>query len=690
MIPDDATSAERVRFPSIFDEPLVRFGREVCGDLAAGFRREWLVTNGIGGYASGTLLGVSSRSYHGLLVAALQPPVARTVLVGGSVEWVICDGRRFQISTSEYGEGVFDPEGYRRIEEFHLEGTLPVWTYALAGGLLERRVWMTHGKNTTYVSFRHVRGSAPMDLEITPLVTYRDFHTLTSGQGWQMQVERQPNGAIDEAFSGATPLRMLADGGEFRPGGRWYWNFRYRDETARGLNDHGDLYAAGMFSARLEPGQTFTIAYTAEEDADLDGARTLAAELRRQRGLLETADAVGGDPMLQQLVLAADQFIVDRARSADAPDAHGEDSGKTIVAGYHWFNDWGRDTMIALPGLTLATGRAADAVGILRTYAAYLDDGLLPNNFPDHNGVLPGYNTADATLWYVLAVRAHHATTGDDKLLADLLPSLLEIVEHHIAGTRYGIAVDPRDGLLRAGEAGMQLTWMDAKVGDLVVTPRIGKPVEINALWYNALRFVADAVAVDDAKASARYGALAERMRAGFLARFVDPKRGHLADVVDGPEGDDWSLRPNQLLALSLPHPLVEGETARRVLETVSGALLTTYGLRTLNADNPAYVGHYLGDQISRDRAYHQGTVWAWLLGAYVEAYARVTGDRTAARAFLRPIVNHLRDAGLGSVSEIFEGNPPHPPRGAIAQAWSVAEILRVWRELDREPTIPG
>jgi predicted glycogen debranching enzyme len=354
-----------------------------------------------------------------------------------------------------------------------------------------------------------------------------------------------------------------------------------------------------------------------------------------------------------------------------------------VIAGYHWFNDWGRDTMISLPGLTLSTGRVAEGAGVLREFARYLRDGLLPNNFPDVSGQIPGYNTADASLWFVLAVRAYHAATRDNKLVDDLLPTLREILDRHIAGTRFGIGMDASDSLLRAGEPGLQLTWMDAKVGDWVVTPRIGKPVEINALWYNALRIAAMFLTARHAAAAERYAALADRVQVSFRGRFLRDGARRLADVVDGPSGDDLTMRPNQVFAVSLPFPLLENGDAAAVVEAVGKMLLTTYGLRSLSQDAPAYQGDYLGDVVHRDGAYHQGPVWAWLIGPYAEAHYRVHQNREAALALLRPFRQHLRDAGLGNVSEIFDGNAPHAPRGCIAQAWSVAEILRVWRSLD-------
>lgn len=654
----------------------VSFGREICGDLEAGLRREWLVTNGLGGYASATLPGVLSRSYHGLLVAALEPPVARTVLVAGAVEWATYDGKRYPLSTHEFGDGTFAPDGYRYLESFRLDGTLPVWTFAAADALIERRLWMPYGANTTYVTYRLVRGSRPLDLDITPLVTFRTFHGLASGRDWSICVNPRDNGAVIRAYDGAQPFGLRSDRAEFRPGGAWWWDFRHRAESERGLGDHGDLFAPGSFFARLEPGESVAVIYSTDEEPDLDASGSLAATQQRQQTLLRWAGAQVADPVVQQLVLAADQFLVSRPLP-DNPD------GRSVIAGYHWFNDWGRDTMISLPGLTLATGRAGEAASILRTFAEFLADGLLPNNFPDMAGVIPGYNTADATLWYILAIRAYEEITGDSHLVIDLLPVLQQIIARHTSGTRYGIGVDPADGLLRAGEPGVQLTWMDAKVGDWVVTPRIGKPVEINALWYNALRTVATFSRVaGDATGAGRYDDMADRTRDAFRARFRRPGLDHLADVIDGPDGDDWSMRPNQVFALSLPYPLLDGDDARIVLDAVGRSLLTSFGLRSLSPDDPAYTGTYGGDQLHRDGAYHQGPVWSWLLGPYAEARYRLDGDVAAALKVLRPIGDHLRDAGLGSVSEIFEGDPPHLPKGCVAQAWGVAEILRVLRML--------
>ena len=656
--------------------PLVHFGPEIGADLANGLRREWLVTNGLGGYASGTISGINTRRYHGLLVAALVPPVERTVLVGGAIDWATYAGRRYPLCAHEYGDGTIDPRGFIHFESFALEGTLPVWTFALADALVERRVWMTHGANTTWVTYRLRRGSC-VDIDITPLVTYRGFHSLSRGDGWAPAIIQTEDGGIEvRAFDGAVPFRIVAPGASFTPVDAWFWNFRHRAETFRGLDDRSDLFAPGIFAMRLRADEVGTLILTTESPSDLDPDRALQAEQQRQRALLEQAAATTASPVVQQLVLAADQFVVDRIDRNHQP-------GKTVIAGYHWFNDWGRDTMIALPGLTLSTGRAQDAANILRTFAGYVSQGMLPNNFPDISGALPGFNTVDATLWYVAALWAYEQIASDPALVDELLPLLRSIVDWHVGGTRYSIGMDPNDGLLRAGEPGVQLTWMDAKVGDWVVTPRIGKPVEINALWYNALRSIGAFLDTrGDAAAAAEYQRLAERTRVSFLQRFWRPDLNYLADVVDGPDGDDLALRPNQILAVSLPFPVLTDAAAAAVVEAVGLALFTGLGLRSLSPDDPAFRGDYGGDQVQRDGAYHQGPVWTWLIGPYVEAYLRVHRDRSAALALLRSFEHHLSDAGLGSVSEILEGNAPFLPRGCIAQAWGVAEVLRVWRLL--------
>jgi predicted glycogen debranching enzyme len=529
---------------------------------------------------------------------------------------------------------------------------------------------MAQGATTSYVGYRLLRASRDLELEVSPLVTYRGFHSLSRGNGWQPGVLEIDGGVEIRAFDGAVPYRILAEGARCSTSNVWYYNFLHRQESERGLDDRSDLFVPGTFSRRLAASDALTVVLSTEAAPDMDASGARERERGRQRGLLSQAQALEANPVMQQLVLAADQFIAQR------------DSGKTVIAGYHWFNDWGRDTMISLPGLTLSTGRAEDAAGVLRTFAAYVDRGMLPNNFPDAAGVVPGYNTVDATLWYVLAIAAYERATGDRGVVNDLLPVLRSIVDWHVRGTRYGIGVDPVDGLLRAGEPGVQLTWMDAKIGDLVVTPRIGKPVEIQALWYNVLRSLAELLRARADASSREYEAMADHVQTSFGARFYREDLGYLADVIDGPDGDDVRLRPNQIFAVSLPYPLVEGAQAASVVEAVGRALLTPVGLRSLNPGDPDYRGDYVGGPGQRDSGYHRGPVWTWLLGPYAEAHDRVHHDRWAALALLQPVEHHLRDACLGNVSEILEGDPPHRPVGCVAQAWGVAETLRVWRAL--------
>ena len=663
------------------DRPFVRFGREITGDLEAALRREWLVTNGLGSYASGTVAGVATRRYHGLLVAALAPPVGRTVLVAGTLEWIVGGEDRVPLSAMERPRRVIEPDGWRHAEAFSLEGLVPAWRFAVGDLVIERRVWMPAGEQATWLAFRLVRGDRPVRLEIRPLVVDRPFHELATRTGPRVTVREGATGrspAAEVRFGRDRPvISVAATGGTVVADGSWLRRLHHREERARGLDDTSAAWVPAVFTLDLVLGGTAAIRFGLGEGpasvSPADADRSLAAERAREAGLLERAAVTRADPSLRQLVLAANQFLVDR------PPA-----GRTVIAGYHWFNDWGRDTMIALPGLTLETGRPEEAAAILRSFAPWIRDGLLPNSFPDRAGVEPGYNTVDASLWYVVAIGRYLHATGDRGLVADLLPAVREIVDHHIAGTRYGIGVDPADGLLRAGDPGSQLTWMDARIGETAFTPRAGKPVEINALWYNALRFLAAWLADAGDPAAAAYSDLAARVRTSFAARFASPSRDHLADVVDGPDGDDLRMRPNQVIALSLPFPLLDDDVAARALDAAGRNLLTSLGLRSLAPGDPAYRGDYGGDAWQRDSGYHQGPVWTWLIGPWVEAHLRVHGDITVARTFLVPFVDHLLDAGLGSVSEIAEGDPPHTPRGAAFQAWGVAEVIRAWRLLDR------
>ncbi|MCA9969957.1 MAG: glycogen debranching enzyme family protein [Anaerolineales bacterium] len=662
---------------------LFDFGREVCGHLATAERREWLVTNGIGGFAAGTIAGTLTRRYHGLLLAALQPPLGRTLLLAKLDETAEYDGiypesgRFYPLHHNRWASGTAEPHGYRHLNRFHLEGATPVWTFGIGNALLEKRIWMQPGANTTYIQYRLTRATGPLSLEARAFVNYRDYHSTTIMNDWFPDVVDLADGLKFEMFPGAQPLYLRSDRATFSAQFEWYEDFLLSVEEYRGQNDvqEDHIYGA-LLRVTLQPGESVTVVASTEPDALLDGDAAYAARQKLEATLVERAQARHARPLppeIRHLVLAADQFIVKRPTPSE-PD------GRSIIAGYPWFSDWGRDTMVALPGLTLITGRPEVAASILRTFAQFVDMGMIPNRFPDV-GERPEYNTVDATLWYFEALRAYHAATGDDALVRELFPTLEIIVDWHRRGTRYNIYMDAQDGLLHAGEEGVQLTWMDAKVNDWVVTPRIGKPVEINALWYNALCVMADFAALAGADA-APYQEMAAQVAAGF-ARFWNADMGYCYDVLDAPDGHDGSLRPNQLLAVSLPHSPLPADRQRSVLDACARHLLTAHGLRTLSPDDKTFIGQYGGDQRKRDGAYHQGTVWGWLIGPFVSAHLRVYGSPGAALTYLTPLLHNLSDAGVGSISEIFDGDPPFTPRGCFAQAWSVAELLRVWHAIE-------
>jgi predicted glycogen debranching enzyme len=662
------------------------FERDRCREMCFSGEREWLITNGIGGYASGTIAGLLTRRYHGLLIAALRPPLGRTLLVAKCDDAVTCDGYLYPLFSNRWSDGFVEPAGYHHLESFHLEGTTPVWRFACADALLEKRIWMQPGANTTYLLYELRRAKSPMTLSIKCLVNCRDHHGSTRGDKPPLSVESESRGLRIEAHGRAAPFYVLSDRAKVVPGGEWIEGFYLSAEAYRGLDAGDDHLHAGTFRVTLGPGESLTLVASTTASPNLEGE--LAYEERRayERGLVELAErrrprgAREQREEIRQLILAVDQFIVRRPSPADP-------EGRSVIAGYPWFGDWGRDTMISLPGLTLATGRSQVAAHILRTFALFVDRGMLPNRFPD-TGEVPEYNTVDATLWYFEAIRAYYETTGDIALVRELFPVLQDIVEWHRRGTRYNIHLDEADGLLYAGEQGVQLTWMDAKVEDWVVTPRIGKPVEINALWYNALRIMTNFARLLGEPPD-RYGALSERTAAGF-SRFWNEADGTCRDVLDSPEEDDaGALRPNQLFAVSLPHSPLTAAQQRAVVDACERHLLTPHGLRSLTPEHPAYRGHYGGGRRRRDAAYHQGTVWGWLIGPFVRAHLRVYRDRDRARSYLEPLLRHLEEHGVGSVSEIFDGDPPFAPRGCIAQAWSVAEVLWAWYATDPESPLP-
>jgi predicted glycogen debranching enzyme len=656
----------------------IDFDRSICSHLSIAETREWLVTNGIGGYAAGTVAGLPTRRYHGLLIVALDPPVNRTLLLTKLDETVEYHGKTYELSASRWADGTVEPGGFQYVERFFFEGSIPVWTFAIGGARLEKRIWMQPGENTTYIRYDFTQGKRPISLVLEAIVNHRDHHIETQDDPRKVAVGPIENG-ISITFQGSQPFYLFCQNAQIYPESEWYRGYFYRVEDYRGLPPEDDNLFAGLFCATLQPGESLTVVASTfplhqilgggggrESEGDLEFRRA------RDAALLTQSPLRFAPPWIQQLVLAADQFIVRRALSDDS-------DGRSIIAGYPWFSDWGRDTMIALPGLTLTTGRFAEAAKILRTFAHYADHGMLPNRFPDQGGTAE-YNTVDATLWYFEAIRAYHSATGDDDLLRELFPVLQSIIAWHKRGTRYQIHMNTADGLIYAGEPGMQLTWMDARVGDWVVTPRTGKPVEINALWYNALRVMAD-FAEWLGLPSAEYTEMADRVAQSF-SRFWNEETGFCFDLIDGPEGNDPALRPNQLFAVSLPYSPLNTEQQSRVVDASERELLTPLGLRSLSAQHPHFAGRYGGDRHTRDAAYHQGTVWSWLIGPFVSAHLRVHGNPQKALGYLTPFADHLSQHGLGSISEIFDGDPPHTPRGCFAQAWGVAEVLRAWQQV--------
>ena len=627
--------------------------------MHAAIKREWLETNGLGGFASSTIAGLNTRRYHGLLIAATQPPVGRMLLLAKLEETLVVEGRRHDLSANRY-PGVVHPQGYLLLKEFR-HYPFPTFVYQVEGLELEKSVFMVHGENTSVIQYalRPPGGAIPADgtLELRPLIAFRDYHVTT-----------HENGALDPRFlldancvkvtpyPGLPSLYLQHSGASIQAAGYWFRNFEYDRERERGLDFREDLFNPLVLVFDLHRAASVSVLASMERPAERSIAELRAAEIARR-------EALGGP-----LARAADQFIVARGSQA------------SVIAGYPWFADWGRDTMIALPGLTLATGRYDAARSILLAFAGYVDRGMLPNRFPDA-GETPEYNTVDATLWFFEAVRAFAASTEDYDFVHDHLYGVLAgIISWHERGTRYGIHVDS-DGLLSAGEPGVALTWMDARVGDWVVTPRRGKPVEIQALWYNALRVMEDlahryAYGAD----SGHYREIADRARNRFPQLFWNEAAGCLYDVVDG-DTRDASMRPNQIFAVSLFHQMLPPDKAKAVVDAVERQLLTPYGLRTLAPGDPRYRGRYEGDPASRDSAYHQGTAWPWLMGPFVSAYLYVHGHSSEAQAQTREWIAELRryatEEGLGQLPEVFDGDAPQRAGGSIAQAWSVAELLR-------------
>jgi len=632
-------------------------------------RKEWLETNGLGGWASSTLTGAHSRRYHGLLVAAMQPPVRRMVLLSKLDETIEISGKYYDLSSNVYTGTVF-PKGYEHLKCF-TKDLFPVFDFAVAGIHIRKTIMAVNGENTTLIFYEILRAPCPFSLQLLTLFAGRDYHSLIHANDAICRESSFKEGTFHiRPYDDVPDLFIRIPGADFKALPRWYYHFEYLEEKKRGLDFGEDLFSYGVFQSSLSNGDCVGVIVSTQDPSGRDPLTLYDQEKRRRLDLLKKLPK--SDKFSKMLVLAADQFVVRREKDL-----------RSIIAGYHWFTDWGRDTMIALPGITLVTGRFEDARRILLAFAHSVSQGMLPNRFPD-TGRVPEHNTADAALWFFVAVYKYLQYTEDECFVSsELMPVLEDIIRWHDLGTRYQIHTDA-DGLLCAGEPGIPLTWMDAKVGDWVVTPRHGKPVEINALWYNALKIYASMARRFDRKACAlKYEKRAGHVKKRFLDVFWNADMQCLYDYVDK-DYQETAIRPNQIFALSLPFPLLSKERARAVLRVVEKRLLTPFGLRSLDPRHHDYVSRYEGDRLARDGAYHQGTIWGWLIGPFITALVRIKGDTAGKRqaaTILKGMSAHFKDAGIGSISEIFDAESPHEPRGCIAQAWSVSEILRAYIE---------
>ena len=636
------------------------------------FYNEWLATNGSGAFANGTIAGAVSRRYHAFLCAAIDGPQDRRVLVTKIEENLVCDGQQFSLGAN-FWPGSIAPRGDQFIQNFALD-PLPHWTYRVPTGageiVIEKTIWMVPDRNTTVARYELKSGPA-CELQVRPFVAPRSYHsTHHANADFNRHLEIN-GGAVAMWPYQAMPPVHLASGGQFCADENWYLGFQWPIEAERGLDNSEDAFCPGYFCLALETSvaQSFVASTDTIDIAAAEGS--LQGVVAAKRALAETDD---WDAAGARLKMSAALPIVKRA-----------DGLHTVLAGYPWFTDWGRDTMIALPGLCLTTKRYDIAASILRSFAGAMNQGMIPNRFPEA-GEMPDYNTVDGTLWFFHAVFQYGHLSGDWKTVRELYPKLAESIEWHLAGTRYGIVADDDDGMLRAGDHNSQLTWMDAKIGDTAFTPRAGKPVEIQALWFNALCEMASwARCFEDNNMAGICTEWSRKIAASFAPAFWNEAEGCLFDCVDG-DHKDGAIRPNQIFVVSLPNRLLSDAQSKSVVEVVQRELLTPVGLRSLSPRDSRYRGHYGGDSWSRDSAYHQGTVWGWLLGPFLGAYLSVHEESDESKAqvnqWLQPMLAHLDVVGLGSISEIFDGDAPHAPRGCYAQAWSVAETLRVWAQV--------
>lgn len=640
--------------------------KDLLGDFAYASSLEWIETNGLGGYASSSVAGANTRRYHGLLVAALQPPVNRMVIVSKLEETIIHGDATFHLSANQYPGSIF-PQGFQHLVDFRKD-IFPEFTYKAADIILKKTVIAVHGENTTIVTYEVISAPGPFTLQLQPFYSARTIHELAQANDYMGRAYVFDKGTfVTLNYQGCPEFFISVPGSKFEEHIDWHYNFEYLRDWERGEAFKEDLYTHGSFRLPLEQGSKIGVLISLKNPKGRQAFKLVAKETARRENLLTDQHE---HPDVRRLILAADQFIVKRGK------------GISVIAGYHWFTDWGRDTMIALPGLCLATGRYADAKKILLEYTRYVSEGMIPNRFPDA-GEDPEYNTIDATLWFFIAIYKYYTYTQDTTFIRTIISTLEDIVHYHYLGTRYGIKVDADDGLLEGGEEGWQLTWMDAKVDGYVVTPRRGKPVEVNALWYNVLCVMEYLCmkTLQDERAS-YYGGLARKVHLAFQQQYWDEAHGRLFDVV-GRAGTSGQNRPNQIFSLSLPFPLLNGEKAVAVFANVTQHLFTPVGLRSLDARDPSFRSHYSGNRWERDTAYHQGTVWSYLLGPYIDALLFTSNGmgRGQAVQIAQTFLQHLDEAAVGSVSEVFDGSAPHHPKGAVAQAWGVAEILRVIAE---------
>lgn len=662
----------------------IAFDTATCRSFETAVSLEWLCTNGLGGYASGTVSGANSRKYHGYLVVAAQPPVERYVMLSRTEERLTVGGQTENLSTNEFPD-VVHPQGYLNLLSFRLDPG-PVWRFQAGQAVIEKSLVFVHGQHTVGVKYELITAprNAPVKLQVQPMFAGRDFHAT-------VQADHRPNWTAVPFEDRSDQLTLAAAGVPVRlylghnapryvSGACWWYNYCFRRERMRGYPDREDLWTPGFFEYTLQANQPVGfICSTRPASFDQQEQFFAEAQVRRRAFVSAFETRRPGDDFLGQLSLAADQFLVQRGAATAGIRQ------MSVIAGYPWFEDWGRDTFIALPGLTLVTGRQEAARGILITFADHMKDGLLPNRFPDKSSH-PDYNTVDASLWFVQAVYQYWRYTGDLALLRDYLyRPLCQIMEKYRDGTEFGIKMDA-DGLVRAGTPETQLTWMDAKVGNWVVTPRHGKPVEINALWYNALRIMElVCTKAGDAQRAGTFAGLAQRVQGNFAEKYFNSQTQCLFDVLEDNGSRDPAIRPNQIIAVSLPFSPLDSVMQKSVVNTVQRLLVTPMGLRTLAPGSLGYHGRYAGDQLARDMAYHQGTAWPWLIGPFVSAYVKAHGGTPAAREeageFLTPFSAHFFKAGLGSISEIADGDAPFNPRGCVAQAWSVGEVLRAYWE---------